>query len=291
MIFQKLDVDYTLKNSEVHFLNDIGLCDYAYDKFERIEIITLSTETNTKSPLYDQYQEAIINELKENDSYGIKDELRELSKLEEFKLAVNGHFHEVATGSYKKKSKTVKNTSTTYSEKTSTRNLPIPQSEKDNIDRQIEKENAEAKKKGIKKAEENRKKMQAKEDKHAKKVRNSVKKDAKDMQDKINQANDKINNGGAVNEKGFKNHNVNFNDEYKDSNGNLDKSVGDITTDGSNDKTNESLPNPNKTGADFDSRAKSYSQSLKSNEEIVDEYISQLENDTSSNEVGYQYKR
>ncbi len=285
MIFQKLDVDYTLKNSEVHFLNDIGLCDYAEEKFERIEIITLSSETNKKSPLYDQYKEVVENELIDKDSYGIKDKLRELSKLEEFRLAVNGRFHEVATGSYKKTSKTVKNTSTTYSEKTSTRNIPIPKSEKKKIDNQIEKENAEAKKKGLKKAEENRKKMQAKENKNAKKVRESVKKDAKDMQDKIDQANNKINNGGTVNEKDFKNHNVDFDDKYSDSNGNLDKSVGEITTDGSNDKTNEPLPNPNKTGASFDSRAQS------KNEKIVDQYISKLENETSSNEDGYQYKR
>ena len=71
------------------------------------------------------------------------------------------------------------------------------------------------------------------------------------MQDKIDDANDKIENGDKVNEDDFGDHNVEFDDEHSNENGDLDESIKDITTSPENDKTNEELPDPNHTGQIF----------------------------------------
>ena len=129
--------------------------------------------------------------------------------------------------------------------------------------------------------------MQAAEDKKADKVKQEVQDDEKDMNDKVNQAN---NGGGTVNESDFGDHGVDFDDNHSDENGNLDDSVDNITTDPKGDQSDEPLPDPNVTGAEFDNKALA---PVGSNyETLVDEYInslSQQSEKTATEEKGYQY--
>lgn len=268
MIFQNLDVDYTLDDSEVDFINDIGLCNYADDTFERVETITLSSTTDNTNPLYSQYREATIKELTDSNQYNIDDAHRELSMLDRFQEIVNGEF-EISDGdvyytggeksgktttSTKKKTKKWKTKTASTRTKTTKEKKEIPDDEKAKIDKQIEDENKDAKEKAEAEAEKTRQQMQDEADKNAENIKKEIEEEEKDMQDKVDNANDKIDNGDTVNEKDFDDHNVKFDDDKKDSNGNLDNSVKNITTDKSDDKTNDKLPDPNETGEIFDSK-------------------------------------
>ena len=127
------------------------------------------------------------------------------------------------------------------------------------------------------------------------------------MQNKVNDANSTINNGGTVNESDFGGHDVDFDPEHEDGNGNLNDSVTDITTDGTGAKTENDLPDPNQTGAIFDGTASAttttktgtdteyvdneglveyeepyYGGTSMSNEEIVNAYIAHLESQGAS---------
>ena len=57
-------------------------------------------------------------------------------------------------------------------------------------------------------------------------------------------------NDKPVNEKDFKGHVVDFDDDYSNSNGDLYSNVQDITTDGTG--ANETLPNPDIIGEQYD---------------------------------------
>ena len=287
MLFQNLKVDNTLKDGEIDFINDIGLCNYAKESFNRIETILQVSEANKEEPLYEQYKNSIIKMMKENNSYVIDDAHRELSKLTVFQLAVNGHFDQVINGDFscnKTIVSTYTDTKTTYREEVTVRELPITDEAKRQIDSEIERDNAAAKREGESQAESKRKQMQDEEDKKAKKINSEVEQDEKDMQKKINDANDNISSGKTVNEEDFGNHNVDFDDEHSDQNGDLDKSVKDITTDGSG-ADNEPLPDPNETGRKFDAAPVGTS-----NEAIVDQYIESLAaTSTQEDEKGFQY--
>lgn len=285
MIFRNLDL--SLDDMEIDFINDIGLCNYADEKFKRIETIVLSAEEDKTNPLYDQYRNAIIKMLKDNKEYVIDDAHRELSNLETFQLIVNGRFDEVLTGNFISTTTYATESYTTYSEKTTREEKEIPDSVKKEIDNEIAAENERAKQSGEQKAEQNRQSMQAAEDKKADKVKQEVQDDEKDMNDKVNQAN---NGGGTVNESDFGDHGVDFDDNHSDENGNLDDSVDNITTDPKGDQSDEPLPDPNVTGAEFDNKALA---PVGSNyETLVDEYInslSQQSEETATEEKGYQY--
>ncbi|MBR6137064.1 MAG: hypothetical protein IKQ06_02810 [Bacilli bacterium] len=261
-MWQNLEVDNTLNDMEIDFLNDLGLCNYADKTFERAELIALSSTTDAKNPKYEEYKNAFEKYYRSLGIYYIDDAHRELTKLQSFQDAVNWHFaidgvDEKNSGSSKSststktETKTWKKTTTTYSEKVEKKNKKITDKAKAEVDAQIEKENEQAKKEAEAAAEKERQRIQAEEDKKAQEIENQVKQDEKDLQDKINQANDKINNGGTVNENDI-GHGTQFDDNHSDSNGNLDNSVTNITTDPTGDKTNEPLPDPNETGKRFD---------------------------------------
>ncbi len=273
MLFQNLDIDYTLSNGEIDFLNDIGLCNYAQDKFEKIETITLSSEEDNTNPLYEQYRDSIIGMLKEKNQYVTTDEKRDLSKLDAFQNAVNWHFYVDSTGMftgevyYTTETHTETNTWTTqqtsYREETTTTEKEIPEDEKKKIDKKIEEENKKEKTKAEKEAKKKQEEMQKEADEEADKINKEIEEEEKDLEDKIDDANDKIDennkdddtsNDNKVNEDDFGDHNVDFDDDYSDDQGNLDDSVENITTDPSGDQTNEELPDPNETGKDFDSQ-------------------------------------
>ena len=280
MQFQNLAVDYTLNDSEIDFINDIGLCNYADDTFERLETITLSSDEDKTNPTELQYRNSIIKVLEAKKQYVIDDEHRELTKLDRFQDAVNGHFEYVETGSYKgtgyttdtnkeyqyeetkeweETTKTDEYTTTTKEEK------EIPASEKNKIDEEIEKENTDAKADAEAKAEETRKSLQDEEDAKAAKIKEEIEAEEKDMNDKIDKANETINNNNKdtdksndtkVKESDFEDHNVDFDDSHSNSNGELDDSVKNITTDGTN--ADKDLPDPNETGAEFDKNQPAY---------------------------------
>lgn len=287
MLFQNLKVDNTLNDAEIDFMNDIGLCNYAKDSFNKIETVLLVSESNSEEPLYSQYKNAVEKIMKEKNMYVIDDAHRELSKLKVFQLAVNGHFDQVITGDFRCNTTvtTYEDTNTTYREEITTRELPIPAEEKAKIDQSINKENEAAKAKEEVAAENNRRKMQEKENSNAKQIKQEIENDNNDLQNKIDQANDNIDNGKTVNESDFGDHNVKFDENYSDSNGNLDSSVKDITTD-SNGAQSGNLPDPNETGKKFDSEPIGYS-----NEEIADQYIEHIAATSSQENTSFQYKK
>lgn len=283
IMWQNLKVDETLDDSTIDFLNDLGLCNYAESKFGTIETISLTSESDSTNPLYEQYKSAFEKELKEKNIYVIDDEHRELSKLQEFQEAVNWHFENEESYGYS--SGVVMTTSETYQEKYSwqeshttysseqTRETveasQIPDGVRNNLENQVNSEiaseNEQAKQEAEKKAEETQKEMQKEEDKKAEQIEEEIKKDDQQFQDQIDKANETINknnsdqdssNDEKVNENEFGG-NVDFDEDHSDENGNLDDSVENITTNGDGDQTGEELPDPNQTGAEFDKKSPS----------------------------------
>ena len=266
MLFQNLEVDYTLKKVGIKYINDIGLCNYAEEKFDKVEIISLYSEEDNTNPLYIQYRDAIIKLMRAKKQYAISDEHRELTNLSVFQKAINWHFELLDNAEWshnggfytnsttRTETETWTETTTTYYEETTYTEKPIPADVKAQIDAQIDAENAEAERRGYEDAERERQRLQAIEDENAKRVYEEVEQDERDMYDRINHANDTIDNGGIVNEFDFGYHDVDLDRNHSDSNGNLDRTVEDITTDPTNDQTNQPLLDPNQTGAQFDAQ-------------------------------------
>ena len=277
IMFQNYEIDHTLTDQAIDYFNDLGLCNLAQETFDRVEMITLACcEYDEENPLYEQFKNAKIIELKNKNIYVIDDEHRDLSQLDRFQDLVNWHFKMVdghfeletwyttetytTTKSWTEKH-TKKWTETTRTE-TSDRDKAVKEAgekkvreAEEKVDKQIEKENKKAKEEAEKKAEENRQKMQDEADQHKQDLEDQVKKDDEDLQKDIDNANDKIDHGQTVNEDDFDDHNVNFDDEHSDENGNLDDSVKDITTDGTG--ANEKLPDPEETGKQYDKEGQS----------------------------------
>ncbi len=309
IMYQNLAIDHTLSDKTIAYFNDMGLCNIAEDAFEKVERITEDATENNAEPLYVQYKEAITNKLIMNGNYPTTDEIRDISKLEAFKKAVNSNNNIAFSyddnfagyssyGSSSTSTSTDTSTETT-TEKTKNRDYAVDKTSEKEVkdaenkaDKKIDKENEKAKKEAEKEAEEKRKEMQNKEDQKKEDLENKVAEDNKDLQDKIDSANDKINDNNAdqnptndelVNEKDFGDHNVDFDNSHSDNNGNLDDSVKDITTDDSGYDPNEELPDPNQTGKEFDAKGIS-------NEEIADMIISNLESQAYEDyEESYQY--
>lgn len=283
MIFK--DFDYSLDNTEIDFLNDIGLCNQADHKFERIETIVLSSNVDEKNPLYDDFRNIIIKMLKDNNKYVIDDSHRDLSKLDTFKLAVNGRFDEVLEGDFICVTTYSTESYTSYYEDITRTEKEMPQNIKSQIDAEIDADNNESKRQGEDAAEENRRSIQAAEDRNADRVNSEIDIENKDLDKRIDDANSGSDN---INEDDFGNHGVDFDDNYSDSDGNLDKSVENITTDPGGDQSNEPLPDPNVTGADFDNRSfASTGVSLNDYIDYIIEYYTENNNDTDAN--NYQY--
>ncbi len=295
MMWQNLDQDLTLDDTSIDFLNDIGLCNYAEKTFERIETIALSGTEDNANPLYEQYKNAVEKMLTEKGIAVIDDEHRDLTKLQAFQDAVNWHFKEdgsleyseetsYSTDSYQTVS-SYSDSTTTYSEDESTESVSadeVPADERERLENEInseiDSENEQAKSDAEENAEENKQEMQEEEDQNADKIEEEVKKDDQQLQDDIDKANDTINSNNSdqntsndqqVNENDFHG-TVDFDDEYSDSNGNLDDSVENITTSPSDDQTGQDLPDPNETGAKFDAQQDSSNTSSDSSSSSSD---------------------
>ncbi len=272
---------------DLDYFNDLGLCNFAEEQFDIIQQVTMSACANEDdtNPLYEQYRDAIVDELTKEGNYVIDDAHRDLSRLDRFQDIVNWHFELTDEGYYtgkviehtetwtEKRTWTTTEKHTTYRTETTKERKEMPQEEKDKIDKKIDKENKEAKEKAEKEAEKKRQEMQKEEDKKTEENKKKVEEEEKDMQDKIDEANDKIDNGGTVNEKDFGDHDVDFDDQHSDKDGNLDDSVKDITTDPTDDQTGKDLPDPNKSGEDFDKKAPTdkYDPEENYDTEVIDE--------------------
>ena len=196
IMWQNYDIDYTLDDTQIDFLNDIGLCNLVDEKFEKIEVISLGLcQEDTMNPTYHQYRAAIISSLKDMKIYVIDDAHRELSKLKAFQDAVNWHFKEtgewVYSGGFYETTETHTETITwteeeivTHEEETRVEK-PIPDDEKEKIDEEIEEENERAREEAEEEAEHTREEMQKEEDEHAKEIEEEIKEDEQDLQDRI----------------------------------------------------------------------------------------------------------
>ena len=278
IMFQNYEIDHTLTDEAIDYFNDLGLCNLAQDKFDKVEMITLACcEYDEENPLYEQFKNAKIIELKNKNIYVIDDEHRDLSQLDRFQELVNWHFQMVdghfeletwyTTKTYTtKKTWTEKHTKKwTETTKTTTddRDEAVRKAGEDKVreaeekvDQEIEEENKRIKEEAEQEAEEKKDELQEAADQHKQDLEEEVKKDDQDLQSDIEDANDKIDHGQTVNEDDFDNHNVDFDDEHSDDNGNLDDSIRDITTDGTG--ADEKLPDPNETGKAFDDDGDSY---------------------------------
>lgn len=317
MMYQNLETDVTLDDSEIDFLNDIGLCNYADDKFERIETITLAAEEDKTNPTYEQFRNATIAELTsdKNYSYVIDDETRELTKLDAFQKAVNWHFEIVGEGTYEESSNTYQTvttwtrTSTSYRTEETRVEKPITDQAKKEVDAAIDAENEAAKQKAESEAETKRQELQGEADKESEKIKQEVEKENQDLEEKIEEANEQIkknNDDDPTNDKPIYEddlgHGVEFDDDHSDGNGKLNDSVENITTDGTGAvKHDDPLPNPEDTGAKFDAQAGTfygdngytfsgevYEYNTPTYSDAVDSYVENLAGDEYNYE-GYQY--
>lgn len=303
-MYQNLDPDYTLNDMETYFMNDIGLCNYAQQKFEQVEEITSNSLEDTTNPTYEQYRNAIIKEMQEKDQYTIDDEHRDLSKLNAYQNNVNWHFDlnrqsgkttsTNSTSSTTTETNTWTTQTTTYNEETTSKEKNIPKKYKKKIDKEIEKENKKVKKEAEKEAQKTQQEMQEKADEEAVKVQQEVDQINQETQNDIDAANEQIDknnsdtdttNDNPINESDI-GEGTHFDDEHSNESGDLNDSVEDITVDPSGDQTDVELPDPNQTGAEFDQKImeyESYNNSY-SAEEIVDAYVENLANAPESEE-------
>ena len=236
MLFQNLKTNYTLNSMEVSFINDIGLCNHADDKFERIETIMLGAYEDNENPLYIQYRNAIITELTKGNKYVIDDAHRELSNLRRFQEIVNGDAlykyrnaeEKARQNGENRKNKTTKRTYTKTTTKTRTETKtrnggPIPSKEKEKIDKDIDNTNKKAKEEAEKKAKEEAQRQQEEENKKKKAIEESI---AKENEKKKKEAENKAKE---------------------------DKSVKNVSPSSGPKQT---LPDPNEYGKNFDDRVK-----------------------------------
>jgi len=236
MLFQNLKLNYTLNNMEVNFINDIGLCNYADDKFERIETIMLGAYEDNENPLYIQYRNAIITELTKGNKYVIDDAHRELSNLRRFQEIVNGDAlykyrnaeEKAKQNGENRKNRTTKRTYTKTTTKTRTDTKtrdggPIPSDKKAEIDKKTDDANKKAKEEAEKKAKEEAARQQAEEAAKKKAIQESI---AKENEKKKKEAEDKAKQNPSVK--------------------NVSPSSGPKQT----------LPDPNEYGKNFDDRVK-----------------------------------
>ena len=299
MMFQNLEIDHTLSDKAIAYFNDLGLCNMADQAFEKAMYISLATEYDSKNPKYNDFKTTKIEELIEEDSYGVADAERDLSQLDRFKYWVNGGYFEMFGDRYVTRTWTETST-VTWTERTekrtSDRDEAVAMAGEDavaeaeaEVDRDIENENAAAKAEGEKDAEANRQQMQADADEEASDLQNQVDQSDQDLQDQIDNANATIDNGGTVNEDDFGDHNVDFDNEHSDSNGNLDNSVTNITTDGTGAvDSSEPLPDPNSEEFDYSATGVEQQYSAPTTTSYVDNSDTEYQNNSGQEIFEYE---
>lgn len=288
IMFQNLEIDHTLSDKAVAYFNDLGLCEFAQGKYERAEQIMLCSEDDKSLPTYQQFMNTKVKDLTDKNIYFVSDEKRDISQYDLFQKWVNGHFNLDANGSFvigdsisqsitTKVVDTYTTTDTTYHTETtrtetSDRNQAVNMAGEEavsraeaEVDKQFAAENEAAKAEGEAQAAQNQQQMQEEADKEAEEIREEIAQDDQDFQDKIDDANNQIDennkdqntgNDKPVNE-GDLGHGTDFDDQHSNEQGDLDNSVGNITTDGTG--ANPEFPDPNVSGDAFDQAQPDYS--------------------------------
>lgn len=270
IMFQNLEVDYTLTQQAIDYMNDIGACNIAEDILEKAELISLTTTANDKYADYAAVRAAMITFLMEENAYVIDDDHRELSFLPAFQEIVNGFLLKPYTYTITSTYTVTDYYTETEETRTSDRDEAVAAAGEDAVreaeekaQAEIDKENEAAKDAAEKEADEKAEEIQQEENQKREDLEEQVKENEEQYQENINNANNTINNGGTVNENDLGN-GTNFDSNHSDSNGNLDSSVKDITTDGSGAaSSSDPLPDPNAeeySTASYSAESYSYSQ-------------------------------
>ena len=255
ILFQNLDIDNTLADKAIDYLDDLGVCNRANDIIEKATIVNLGANSNSEYANYEELKQAKIEELEAQAAYVRDDAHRDISQYNSFKEKVNVAF-DYEEGKFNGTIVYSDNTSYSYQDtkviRTSDREKAIDAVGLEKVkkaesaaDASVKKENETARKEAQAAAEKEREHQQAQADSKKQEYEDKIKQDEKDLQDKIDEANKNQNSGGKVNESDFGDHDVDFDNDHSDKDGNLDDSVKDITTDPSGDKTDEPLPDPN----------------------------------------------
>lgn len=295
ILFQNLEIDYTLADKAIDYLDDLGVCNRANDIIEKATIVNLGANSNSEYADYEELKQAKIEELESEAAYVRDDAHRDISQYESFKEKVNMAF-DYADGKFNGTIVYSDNSSYSYQDTTVTRTsdrekaIDIVGMERvtkaeSAADASVKKANESARKEAEAASEKERERQQSEADSKKHEYEDKIRQDDKDLQDKIDEANKNQNSGGKVNEKDFGDHDVDFDNDHSDKDGNLDDSVKDITTDSSGDKTNEPLPDPNSDYESSNAGTNETSQNIyeyeepyaqMSKEEIVDAIIEQM---------------
>ncbi len=320
VMYQNYSIDETLASKAIAYFNDLGMCNIAYEEFQKAEFVLEDATLDQRYADFGELSKIIIEELKSKDAYVIDDKHRDLSRLEKFQTIVNAHFdvdeNGLFTGGYEFISGSTKTTTTvkrrkiaewtetktkTKKEKKETRTDDRDKAVKhagekkvkeaeDKVKNEIDKENQENEEKANKEADEKQKEAQKEEDKKAEEKKKEAEEANKQVQEDIQDINNKINennkdndktNDTKINENDY--HGIDFDDNHSDNKGNLDDSVKDVTTDSTG--ANKPLPNPEDTGKKFDSQAKSSSSSSETKSETKEETKTSAPAETKSEPV------
>ncbi len=255
IMFQNLEVDHTLTQQAIDYLNDIGACNIAEDILEKAQLVSLTSEKNDEYADYYSVRDAMILFLEEKEAYVIDDMHRELTYLSAFQEIVNGFFLHPYSYTIVSTYSVTEYFTEREEIKTSDRDEAVELAGEEAVSdaekkaqEELDRENQAAKDEAEKEADKIAGEMQDEEDQKREDLENKVEESDKEYQENIDNANDNINNGGTVNEDDL-GHGTDFDNNHSDSNGNLDDSVTDITTDGSGAaNSSDPLPDPNAEG-------------------------------------------
>ena len=84
IVFSNLDIDKSLSSTVYQYFNSANVDEVIRNKFTSYESKMLTAEFNKINPSYDLFKKQKIDELESKSQYGINDNLRDLSKLNEY---------------------------------------------------------------------------------------------------------------------------------------------------------------------------------------------------------------
>ncbi len=322
VMYQNYSIDETLTSKAIAYFNDLGMCNIAYEEFQKAEFVLEDSKLDQRYADFGELSKIIIDELKSKDAYVIDDKHRDLSQLEKFQSIVNAQFELDANGAFTggyefsvgggssktvttvKRRKIAEWTETKTRTKTETRETRTDnrdeavkhageekiKEQEDKIRQQDDKETKENEEKANKEADKKQKEAQKEEDKKAEQKKKEAEEANKQVQEDIKDINNKINENNKDHDKTNDtkiNENdyqgIDFDDNHSDDKGNLDDSVKDVTTDSTG--ANKPLPSPEDTGKKFDSQAKSSSSSSETKSETKEETKTSAPAETKSEPV------
>ena len=274
---QNLDKDFTLPDDIIEYFNDLGLCNYAYSKFEKVASVLYCADSKESYRCFIMLTEKKIGELTELNAYVFDDEQRELTKLDKFQERVNnnwhlcydddGKFNGNIAKTYKIGGKAVVITQNiTQSRKIKVHYVTkktIRQTDKfeelvkavgyaeaikivEEVDAEFAKENMKARAEAEAKANAEAGRQQAIEDAKADELKKQVAAENELTKKQIEYINKLLSEGKTINKENLPD-NIKIDNDYFDEQGNLKPYVKEITT---NPEGKDKLPDPNKTNFD-----------------------------------------